>query len=293
MKDSVKKVAVLMTCYNRREKTLRCLDSLFGNLLNEGYSFKVFLVDDGSTDGTGEAVNLKYPDVEILKGDGTLFWCGGMNLAFGKALSWKYDFYMWLNDDTILNKNALEVLFGTYFLLYEQLGRDLIVVGSVCDKETKELTYGGSRRGKWWKPLHYEMIQPSKVPQQCDLFHGNCLLIPHNVAEATGNMSTDYKQGPGDIDYARRAARRGFALWICAGFVGTCSRNTFLEKWRDKNILIKERVEALKKPVVVARTKDWVIYTKKYHKILFPYYWAISLIRLHFPRLYLFLKTLS
>ena len=42
------KIAAILTCHNRKEKTLACLHSLFSIIS----TIDVFLVDDGSTDGT-------------------------------------------------------------------------------------------------------------------------------------------------------------------------------------------------------------------------------------------------
>ena len=57
----MKRIAVLMTVHNRREKTLLCLERLFANRMPEGYSMAVYLTDDGCTDGTAEAVSAQYP----------------------------------------------------------------------------------------------------------------------------------------------------------------------------------------------------------------------------------------
>ncbi len=284
------RIAVLMTCYNRKEKTIACLTRLNAQENIENNLIKVFLVDDGSTDGTRDAVMSQFSDVEIIEGDGNLFWCGGMRKAFGIALKQVFDFYLWLNDDTMLNKDALSILLKTYYLLKRKTGRDVIIVGSVRDGSS--LTYGGSLLGPWWNPTHYKMVEPSTVPQPCDLFHGNCVLISGQVSELTGNMSDLYIHGPGDKDYALRAAEKGFDSWICPGFIGTCSRNNLIERWKDKKLSIKERVDALNHPVVIARVKDWIVYSRKYHKILYPYFWALSTLRLQCPKLYLILKTL-
>ena len=52
------KVAVLMTVHNRKEKTLRCLQSLGSTLepFADSVSVKVFLTDDGCTDGTADTI---------------------------------------------------------------------------------------------------------------------------------------------------------------------------------------------------------------------------------------------
>ena len=101
------KIAVLLTCYNRKEKTLRCLKSL-----NDTYKrteskhfVEIFLTDDGCTDGTSDAVLALDIDftIHILKGSGSLYWNGGMNHSWKEAIKHGgFDGYLWLNDDTII-----------------------------------------------------------------------------------------------------------------------------------------------------------------------------------------------
>ena len=74
------KIAVLMTCHNRKESTLRCLRGLPSDL-------DVFLVDDASTDGTSDAVREvsraeRDGRVEVREGNGSLYWAWGMALAW-------------------------------------------------------------------------------------------------------------------------------------------------------------------------------------------------------------------
>ena len=73
--------AVLLTVFNRKEKTLECLSRLFDQLPVEDLQIDVFLTDDGCTDGTAEAVENLFPSVHILK---------GMVICFGIAgCSWR------------------------------------------------------------------------------------------------------------------------------------------------------------------------------------------------------------
>src|SRR5688500_11742117 len=57
--SSAERVVVVVLTYNQREVTLRCLASLreLG-----GPSFDVVVWDNGSTDGTAEALRLAYPE---------------------------------------------------------------------------------------------------------------------------------------------------------------------------------------------------------------------------------------
>ena len=49
----------------------------------------------------------------------------------------KFDYYLWLNDDTYLFNTAIKELLKT-----QRNGAE-IIVGSVCDPVTKHRTYGG------------------------------------------------------------------------------------------------------------------------------------------------------
>ena len=103
----MRRIAILMTVHNRKAKTLRCLASLkeTSTPWRDAVFLKVFLTDDGSTDGTAEAIRAEdYPfDVRILPGDGNLFWNGGMIQSWKAAIGeGGWDGYLWLNDDAVV-----------------------------------------------------------------------------------------------------------------------------------------------------------------------------------------------
>ena len=118
-------IAVLLTCFNRKEKTCMCLQSMYADLdiynkANTGpkISIEIFLVDDGCTDGTAEAVRAQCAErsVHIIQGNGSLFWAGGMRLAWNEAYKrhTEWDFYLLLNDDTKLLPGAFQELISTH-----------------------------------------------------------------------------------------------------------------------------------------------------------------------------------
>ena len=74
------KVAVLLTCFNRKELTLNCIEMLHKQQ-SDDYRLDYYLVNDGCTDGTEKAVAINFSEVNIIKGDGSLLWSGGMRLA--------------------------------------------------------------------------------------------------------------------------------------------------------------------------------------------------------------------
>lgn len=88
----MKRIAVLLTCHNRREKTLTCLQSLYECQLPDNFDLDVTLVDDGSTDDTTRSVKENFPNITIIHGNGHLFWNRGMYLAWNNASKKKMTF---------------------------------------------------------------------------------------------------------------------------------------------------------------------------------------------------------
>ena len=62
------KIAVVLTCFNRKEKTDACLDALINAALRMGdmVDLHIIVTDDGSKDGTREMLHERYPQVEVL-----------------------------------------------------------------------------------------------------------------------------------------------------------------------------------------------------------------------------------
>lgn len=240
------RVAALLTCHDRRETTLRCLDRLFACRLPEDAALEVILVDDGSLDGTGAAVAERYPDVDVLVGDGSLFWAGGTRLAMEEARARGVDAHLWLNDDVVLAPSALEDLLSSYRRLRAENGDDVIVVGTMRDPVSGETSYGGVRHASRWHPLRYARLDPSDAPQECTTMNGNLVMIPRAVVERIGVLSPVYEHTIGDYGYGLEARLAGASIWICPGYQGSCGRNDPAGSWEDPNLPLAERLEKLR-----------------------------------------------
>jgi GT2 family glycosyltransferase len=232
-------IAVLMTCYNRCDITLACLDVLYLQQVN----FQVYLVDDGSTDATQTAVSTKYPCIKILQGDGSLFWGGGMRMAFAEAIKTSHSYYLWLNDDTLLEPDALSRLVATHQALAKKGNPDSIVVGSVKDPITLQYTYGGRIRPTRWCSFKFRPVEPNHYPKECDTMQGNVVLIPHSVAEKIGNIDFAFTHNFGDLDYGLRAKKAGCSIWVAPNFVATCPKNSARGSYVDMTLPVQQRLQ--------------------------------------------------
>lgn len=267
------KIGVLLTVFNRKEKTLHCLRRLSA-AAPPGVSVEVTLLDDGSTDGTSEAVAGEFPDVHILRGDGSAFWNGGMRRAWQAASSSDPDFYLWLNDDTLLDSSAIEKLLKTSSFFADQA----IIVGTTYDAETGKATYGGVRRNSHLQPLRFSLVQPQEMPQPAHTMNGNCVLVPQAVFQKVGNLSPDFTHGMGDFDYGLRAQRRGVEVWVAPGLVGTCSRNPIEGTWQDETLPRNVRLQKLRS-IKGLPPRDWASFTSMHGGPLWPVYWSTPYVR--------------
>lgn len=284
-------IAPIITCHNRKDKTLICLTHLMSQLSIENIELTVYLVDDGCTDGTGDAVKQNFPQVNVLQGDGALYWNGGMRFAFSEAMKNDYDYYLWLNDDTFLYSDAIKLLLDTSNDMKRKKGRDVIVIGTIIDIDTEKVNYGGRKIKSKFQPLKFIQLENSVKPQQCDTFNGNVVLIPQNVVKEIGNISQEYsRQHGGDFDYGLRAKYAGFESWVAPGVIGTCSSNSIDGTIFDTNLSLKERRKKMKTPQGVPPAKEWMIFSKRHAGFLWPFYWLRTMVRVLFPWTYLFFR---
>jgi len=231
-------IAVLLTCHNRREKTIACLEALYHCKLSNSYVLNIFLVDDGSTDGTGDAVRQQYPYVNVITGTENLFWNRGMILAWETAAKTKdYDFYLWLNDDTILFNYSLKQM-----LEYSQSKNNTqIIVGATCSKRNT-LTYSGF-------VFRNKRLLPNGKWQKCDFFNGNIVLIPSYVYHRVGKLDDHFRHALGDFDYGMRAHKLGFTHVLSPRCLGYCEHHETIPVWRDHTVALNIRLKNLYSPL--------------------------------------------
>ena len=280
-----KHIAVLVTCYNRKETTLNFLTSLYQQKLSDTIYLDVYLVDDGSTDGTSQAIKMQFPNVLIIRGNGNLFWGGGMHLAWTEATKKNYDAYLWLNDDTLLLPDAITTLLVTASELNKNEAYAGIVIGTCFEPESGSPTCGGRlKKSK-------NVLTPSAHPQQCDLMNGNIVLIPGYIHKVVGNISPVFRHLGGDNDYGLRAIKAGFKLWVAPGYLGVCESHSYTP-WADPAIPLIARWRFLHDPKGQPPYEVYV-YARRHS----GFFWPIDLIKLYFrvifPRLYNVIKQFA
>lgn len=230
-------VAVLITVFNRKQKTLECLDRLFNQDFTEKCEIEVYLTNDGCTDGTSEAVQLQYPSVHIINGDGNLFWNRGMYVAWCEAEKTQHDYYLWLNDDTILFDDAI----GHLLMLSKEKDDKAIIVGTTLDSGKNKITYGGFDQ-------YGCLITDIKGITECHTWNGNIVLIPQYVYEHVGKNDPIFHHAIGDTDYGLRALKIGIISYLSDRPSGICDLHLSIPKWKDPAVPLTKRFKYLYMP---------------------------------------------
>jgi len=282
------KIAVLLTVYNRVEKTVRCLNSLFRSIgETDGISFDIFMTDDGSTDGTEEEIKSLFPkdNIYLLKGDGNLFWNGGMINSWKAALKTNgYDGYLWLNNDTEILPNLWNELKEADCYSKSHYGQGGIYVGSTCDKGKKRLTYGGFIFTDRWI-LKDKFVIPNGTFQNCQCAHGNVTYVSQDVVDKLGILCEKYVHGGSDHDYTYCAYKRGLPVFVLRDFVGICENDhdEYVDRDAFNKMNLKDRIRFLNSPMGY-NLKNTLLFQQRCFPYRYPFVWFLGYMKAIFPK---------
>ncbi|MDO5525408.1 MAG: glycosyltransferase family 2 protein [Prevotella sp.] len=211
------KIAVLITCFNRKEKTIKCLQSLKNQLDGTNIEYDIHLTDDGCTDGTAKAVLEECPSATIYNG-GNLYWAGGMRLCWmGAVKKGGYDYYLLLNDDTYVND-----FFVSDFIECHRLENgNAVICGNTCDPITKKGTYVFVRLLSYF-PYRTKVIGATGKPEYDGFCGANIMWIPDKIVKRQGIIPKIYVHSIADNDICMRAMKNGFKVMGTSHYCGYC-----------------------------------------------------------------------
>lgn len=188
--------ALIIPVHNRRTVTLSCLRHLarIGALER----FEAIVIDDGSTDGTGAAVQAEFPHAIVLGGDGSLWWTGAIALGSAHAFARGAPAAIWLNDDCRPEHGALELLLASV------LADRLSIAGATCRNARTGARLATGFVGRRAVAANLGERRPVHG------LSGYCIAVPRDVWQRTG--PPDARRFPhyaGDTAYTLRAHQLG------------------------------------------------------------------------------------
>lgn len=216
------KVQIVIPVHDRKEITRACLERLVR--LDVPAWAGVIVVDDGSTDGTGRMIETEHPWVRLLRGDGRLWWTGAIVAGMRAAIEKGAECVIWLNDDTLPDPGALEVL-------ARQAETSGGICGAVCRGEKDHsVAYGGGMiMNHWPRPLRQVEGQ---TPLLVDWLHGNLVAIPKVVWQRCGLPdAAAMPHNLADISYSFQARQTGISVWLHPAATALAQTNDSASYW--------------------------------------------------------------
>jgi GT2 family glycosyltransferase len=221
MSDSL--VSILIVNWNTRELVLECLRSLPEQ--GDGTAYEVVVVDNGSVDGSGDALS-RQTGITLIRNERNLGYAAAVNQAYRRA---KGDFVLLLNSDVDLTPTALSSLaqflqdhpsaagVGPLYLnldgspqpfhfRFPTFKMTLANGGAVVGR----LLPGSKQRLRHYRMLDDDFSQPRPVPQPS----ASCLLLRRSVLPDDHVFDERYPIFFNDVQLARSLADRGLTLWV-------------------------------------------------------------------------------
>lgn len=213
-----KKLAIVIAVHNRKDVTLNCLRQLKRQTYRD---YAVIVVDDGSTDGSSEAIRSSYPLTTIISGNGNWWWTKSVNKGIECALAGKASHILLLNDDTYFGDDYLEQvmsevnkhpdsLIGSLNLTLEQPHR-------IYFSGAKSLNRFLFKYKRYHKTFSLYKEEPSMRNFPSVYLPARGMLVPATAFAAIGLLNEKYfPQYASDVEFTLNAYEKGINIYVAA-----------------------------------------------------------------------------
>jgi GT2 family glycosyltransferase len=207
-------VGVVVLSWNGRDDTLACLASLAAVSYPQ---LAVVVVDNGSADGTSEAVASAFPDVDLISSPLNLGFAEGCNVGIRRALERGADYVLLLNNDVEVEPGFVGAL------VEEALRRPR--AGALCSKvlylDPPDLVwYAGAsfdpRSGYNGRQRGYRQADDGRFDTvvETDRACGASMLVPRAVLDEVGLLDADLFAYSEDTEWSLRARAAGYRVYV-------------------------------------------------------------------------------
>ncbi|MBN1139595.1 MAG: glycosyltransferase family 2 protein [Anaerolineae bacterium] len=210
-------VYVMLLNWNDAPNTLACLHSIYEL---DYPNFRVLVVDNGSTDGSDQAIQQAYGEeptrIEFIANGQNLGFAGGANVGLEHARRQKADYVFFVNNDTILDKSLLRELVRAA----EGRPQAGLLTPKIYYYDDPTLVWSAGARWVLFPP-RVKMIGLRKrdgprydLLRQVEYATGCALLIRREVLDTVGGFDPIYWPiYHEDYDYCARVTKAGWEIW--------------------------------------------------------------------------------
>jgi N-acetylglucosaminyl-diphospho-decaprenol L-rhamnosyltransferase len=212
-------VSIIIVNWNTRELLSQCLQSVYASQTTK--EIEVWVVDNGSSDGSVEIVRENYPQVNLTVNIKNVGFAHANNQALKRSSG---DTLMLLNPDTVVDQDAIENL--VHFL---ESNSDVGVVGPRLLNPDRSLQVSAYPEPtlfrEFWRMFHLDRLNyyaeypmdkwSDDQAREVDVLMGACMLIRREIFDQVGFMDEDFFIYSEEVDLCTRIRDYGWRLFWC------------------------------------------------------------------------------
>ena len=205
------KVAILILNWNGKRDTLETLESVKGL---DYETLEVWLVDNGSTDGSKDAVEDQFSEVRVLSSAENLGVAGGRNFGLDAILSHgRADYVLILDNDVVVEPRLLNKL-----VTAAETRADLGIVGPIIYYHSDPRRIWSAGASIVFREVTAKSLAKNRLDtadrvegiERVDCITGCCMLVKRQVFDAIGRFNPQYFMVGNETEFCHRAAKQGF-----------------------------------------------------------------------------------
>lgn len=212
MKEPIPKVSIVILNWNQRDMTLACLESL----RKISYpNYEIIIVDNGSTDGSIEAIKKEFPELTVIENGRNLGVAGGRNVGIEYVQHKGTDYLLLLDNDTIVQRDFITEMVKAG----EGNNRAGVLTGKIYFySEPNKIWCAGCSLSLYRRhitAIGYDEIDRGQYDDIREVDHvaGCCLLIKKKVIDEIGILDQNFiEYFTEDTDWCLRARKKGYKI---------------------------------------------------------------------------------
>lgn len=249
-------ISIIIINWNTRQMLLDCIASIYETVRKT--SFELFVVDNGSADGSVDAVERYFPSVKVIANNSNEGFARANNYAL-RIMHGRYA--VLLNSDTLAREGSIERLIS-----FMDSHSDVGICGSqlLNPDGSKQTSYGRfptiisefASKGilRFFAPNAYRNLFTFKYgkgerPLSVDFINGACMVVRREAIAQVGLLDEDYFFFYEEIDWCRRIKDAGWLVYnvpdaAIVHFGGVSTKELSLraraESWRSRYLYFKK-----------------------------------------------------
>ncbi len=209
-------LSLIIVNWNTKDLLLRCLESVYQT--TERIEMEVFVVDNGSTDGSVAAAKERFPTVNFIENDMNLGFAKANNQAISRAAG---NYLLLLNPDTMAKEGAIETLIS-FMKAHPDSGAagaqllnpDGSKQNSIANFPSLATELINKSLLRWLFPKTFPGKERNYTePIEVDSVIGACMAVRRDAVEQVGGLDEDYFLFLEETDWCYRMKGAGWKIY--------------------------------------------------------------------------------